>query len=435
MAPKTVNPVPNISIRSIGRVQRATRVPTVILLMWVVLFSSCGDATTERPEDHALILISIDGFRADFLDKYDTPNLDRLVSDGVVASDGMIPVFPTLTFPNHYTIATGLYPANNGIISNTMYDEPTDSWFRISDREAVGNSMWWEGEPIWVTAEKQGLTAATFFWVGSEAPVQDIQPTYWHQFDGSIPGDVRVDAVLEWLDKPDDKRPEFISLYFEDVDGAIHGNGVDSEEAEEAIARVDSYIGLLLDGLLKRGLQDKTDILVVSDHGMSDRSPERSIVLEDYVDMSNIEAINTSPVAMLNARDGNPAAVVQKLKGAHPELDVYLREDVPAELHFEGHHRIPEIIAIAGDGWTIFRDRAYFEENGQNVRGATHGYHPSLISMRALFLASGPSFESGMHIEPFENVHLYALMAHILDLDPAETDGSLSALEAILTEN
>lgn len=313
-----------------------------------------------------------------------------------------------------------------------MYDEPTDSWFRISDRDAVEDPMWWEGEPIWITAEEQGKTTAAFFWVGSEAPIHGRQPTYWTPFDSSIPGEVRVEQVLEWLKLSDNERPEFIALYFEDVDSVVHRHGIDSEETAEAVARVDSYLGLLLDGLERQGISDLTDIMVVSDHGMSDRKPERSIVLEDYIDLSNIEAINTSPVAMLNARDGDPTAVVKKLQGVHPELKVYLREDVPDNLHFTGHHRIPDIIAIAGDGWTIFRDRDYFEENGSYVRGATHGYHPELLSMRALFVASGPSFKSGRNIEPFENVHLYPLMAHILGLEPAETDGSLSTLQSTL---
>ena len=404
--------------------------PLVIL----ILISACTSTQKDSAlsSDHALILISLDGFRADFIDRYPTPNLDRLIERGVTAEQGMIPSFPTLTFPNHFSMVTGLYPSNHGIISNTMYDEPTDSWFRISDREAVENSMWWEGEPIWVTASEQGKTTATYFWVGSEAPIHGVQPTYWKRFDGSVPGEVRVEQVLEWLKFSGNERPEFIALYFEDVDSAVHRHGIDSEEAAEAVARVDSYLGLLLDGLARQGISDVTDIIVVSDHGMSDRKPERSIVLEDYIDLSNIEAINTSPVAMLNTRDGNPTAVVKQLQGVHPELKVYLREDVPDNLHFTGHHRIPEIIAIAGDGWTIFRDRAYFEKNRSNVRGATHGYHPDLLSMRALFVASGPSFKSGRQIEPFENVHLYPLMAHILGLDPADTDGSLSELQSTL---
>ncbi len=407
-----------------------TRLLLIFLVVPVVAACQSEEPADSQPE--ALLLISFDGFRADFLDRYSTPNLDRMIKNGVVADTGMIPAFPTLTFPNHYTIATGLYPANHGIISNTMYDEPTDSWFRISDREAVENTMWWEGEPIWVTAEKQGLTSATFYWVGSEAPVQGIQPTYWKRFDASVPGNERVDQVLEWLDLPSPERPAFVAFYFEDVDSVVHRNGLDSPETAAAVARVDAYLGRLMDGLKERGLLRTTNIIVVADHGMADRSADRAIVLGDYIDLGDVDVINTSPVAMMNAARGSAEDIVAALQGRHPALDVYLRENMPADLHFSGHYRIPEIIAIADEGWTIFRDRAWYEENKHRTKGATHGYRPELLSMRALFAAGGPSFKSGLRIDPFENVHIYPLMAHILKLDPADNDGDLSVLESVL---
>lgn len=428
--------------------------PIVLLpvLLSVLLLSSCESRQASRTSGGpgaaergtavpTLLLISFDGFRADFVDRYPTPDLDRLIESGVVAREGMIPVFPTLTFPNHYSIVTGLYPSHNGMISNTMYDEPTDSWFRIRDRDAVKNSMWWEGEPIWVTAEKSGRTTAAFFWVGSEAPIKGIQPTYWREFDGAIPGNDRVDQVLTWLDLPPSERPSFVAMYFEDVDGAAHASGVDSPETAAAVSRADAYLGRLIRGLEVRDLLGTTNIMVVGDHGMADRSSEKVIVLEDYIDIEHVDLINTSPVAMMNVRSRpadqtDPGAkageIVKKLQGAHPRLDAYLREEMPADLHFEGHDRIPEIIAIADEGWTIFRDNASYERNREKIGGAAHGYHPGLLSMRALFAASGPSFKSGLVIDPFENIHLYSIMAHVMDLQPAENDGKLSVLESIL---
>jgi len=329
-------------------------------------------------------------------------------------------------------MATGLYPQNHGIISNTMFDPRSGKWFRISDREAVEDPGWWEGEPIWVTAENQGMIAATFFFVGSETPVKGVQPTYWERFDASVPGNTRVDQVLAWLDLPIDERPEFIALYFGQVDGEGHANGPDAPEMAESVLEVDGYNGRLLDGLAERGIEDGVNVILVSDHGMSARSQSRVIALDDYMDMDEVDVINTSPVLMMNAKGNNASQIVEQLQGAHPELEVWMKRDVPERFHFRDHYRIPDIIGMVSEGWTIYRTREYMEENLSRLRGATHGYDPAALSMRALFVAHGPAFRENVKIEPFENIHLYALMAHILELDPAETDGSLDVLSPIL---
>jgi len=329
-------------------------------------------------------------------------------------------------------MATGLYPQNHGIISNTMFDPRSGKWFRISDRESVEDPGWWEGEPIWVTAENQGMIAATFFFVGSETPVKGVQPTYWERFDASVPGNTRVDQVLAWLDLPIDERPEFIALYFGQVDGEGHANGPDAPEMAESVLEVDGYIGRLLEGLAARGIEDGVNVILVSDHGMSARSQSRVIALDDYMDMDEVDVINTSPVLMMNAKGNNASQIVEQLQGAHPELEVWMKRDVPERFHFRDHYRIPDIIGMVSEGWTIYRTREYMEENLSRLGGATHGYDPAALSMRALFVAHGPAFRENVKIEPFENIHLYALMAHILELDPAETDGSLDVLSPIL---
>jgi len=391
--------------------------------------NSSGSASVS---ENTVILISIDGFWSDYMETIQPPNLIQLAANGVVASEGMISVFPTLTFPNHYSIATGLYPQNNGIISNTMYDQSIDAWFRISDREAVEASHWWEGEPIWVTAELQNVTSATFYFVGSEAPVNDTQPTYWRRFDASVPGEDRVDQVLAWLDLPADEKPGFISLYFGQVDGVGHANGPSAPETAKAVREVDGYIGRLLAGLEERGIEDLVDIVVVSDHGMSDRSQDRVIALDDYIDLDDVQVVTTSPVLMLNVPNGNSDAIVSSLQGAHADLQVWAKADVPERFHFGSHYRTPDVIGLVGDGWTMYRTREYMNENLHRLGGSTHGYDPAALSMRSLFIASGPSFKSGMKIDPFENIHVYEMLAKVLGLEPAENDGDPDVLSPIL---
>ncbi|TDI68794.1 MAG: alkaline phosphatase family protein [Bacteroidetes bacterium] len=410
------------------------------LVVALLLVASCRSQNSEPNKEpsqdpvseNTVILISIDGFRSDYVQKFEPPNISRLAHDGVTSEEGMIPIFPTLTFPLHYSMATGLYPQNHGIISNTMFDPRSGKWFRISDRESVEDPGWWEGEPIWVTAENQGMIAATFFFVGSETPVKGVQPTYWERFDASVPGNTRVDQVLAWLDLPIDERPEFIALYFGQVDGEGHANGPDAPEMAESVLEVDGYIGRLLEGLAARGIEDGVNVILVSDHGMSARSQSRVIALDDYMDMDEVDVINTSPVLMMNAKGNNASQIVEQLQGAHPELEVWMKRDVPERFHFRDHYRIPDIIGMVSEGWTIYRTREYMEENLSRLGGATHGYDPAALSMRALFVAHGPAFRENVKIEPFENIHLYALMAHILELDPAETDGSLDVLSPIL---
>lgn len=410
----------------------------ISLLALLLTLSSCAFQRDSKKsgaaENNTVILIGVDGFRPDYIQTIRPPNISRLAEMGVQAKEGMIPVFPTKTFPNFYSIATGLYPQNHGIIANTMYDPKTDSWFRISDRNAVEDPMWWEGEPIWVTAEKQGIVTATYFFVGSETAINGVHPTYWNPFDAGVPGADRVDKVLEWLDLPEDKRPGLIAFYFEHVDSVGHTFGTQSDQNEQTVLEVDAYIGQLLEGLEQRGISDEVNLIVVSDHGMSDRSRERVFALDDYLDLAEVQVIDTSPVLMMNAKHGNAEQIVARLKGAHPQLEVWLRDDVPEKYHFTDHYRIPEIIGQVGDGWTMYRTREYMIEHVSRLGGATHGFAPDALSMRSLFVAHGPAFKNGFQIPPFENIHLYALMAEILGIEPVHTDGSLEVLSPALRD-
>lgn len=404
-----------------------------LLPLLALLIAGCnGGNPFVSDVERTVILISIDGFRADYTDIHEAPNLRRLIAGGVHANEGMKPVYPSKTFPNHYSIVTGLYPARHGIVSNSMYDPELDDTFSISDREAVENPVWWEGEPIWTAVEKQGVRAATYFWVGSEAPFDGIRPSYWYTYDGSVPGEERVDQVLEWLDLPDGERPRFVSLYFDEVDGAGHWNGPESPETGAAVANVDRFIGRLLDGLEDRDIFDRVNVIVVSDHGMSQLSPDRVVALDDYVSMDDLRWQDSTPLIGLWPEEGKTQAVFDALNGAHPNMQVWLRDDVPERFHYAGNKRIPPIVGHLDDGWSLARTREWAEANPDRFTGGTHGYDNEVLSMRALFVAHGSAFKQGVTVEPFEAVELYNVMASILGIEPSPNDGTPGSLDAIL---
>ena len=410
-------------------------------VLTVLLLAACDanvDDAGAPPTDPAadssapLLLVSIDGLRHDYLDRYKAPTLTALAAEGTFIEQ-VEHSFPTKTFPNHYTIATGLHPANHGIISNTMYDEELGR-FSLGNREAVQDGRWWEGEPIWVTAEKQGLTSHALFWPGSEAAIDGVRPTEWFTYDNSIPGDERVDQILAWLDLPAEARPDFMTLYFSTVDSHGHRYGPEHANVGRALAEVDAHMQRLLDGLDARGLSDALNMLIVSDHGMSPTSQERVIILDDYIDLDDVFIVDYSPVAMINVRNGGttPEALVRALDAA-PNSSAYLRADVPAALNFRDHDRIPEVIMIADDTWSI-STRSFFEDDPARADGGAHGYDPRLESMLSLAIAHGPAFRAAHTIDKGYAVDFYEAMTAVLGLDPAPNDGSAARARQLLRD-
>ncbi len=390
-----------------------------------------SEEETEAADYEPLILISIDGVRHDYFDLYDAPYLEALMEESAFV-ERFVPVFPTKTFPNHYSLVTGLYPSNHGILSNNMYDDELGR-FTMSNDDAVTDGRWWDdGEPIWVTAEQQGQTAATYFWPGSEAEIDGTRPSYWTEYDGRIPGEDRVDQVLEWIDLPDAERPDFITLYFSKVDSRGHRYGPEHEEVGQALYEVDGYIERLFDGLDERGLHGSANVIITSDHGMSPISPDRTILLDEHFDTDDVHITDFTPVAMISPRDGvDPQPIIDTLDALAP-IDAYHRDDVPEELHFQGHHRIPEIIAIAEDTWSI-STTPYFENNRDRLEGGTHGYDPKLDNMQTILMAHGPAFDGQARLDSLNFVDLYPLMTEIMGLEPAPHDGSLEAAQPLLT--
>lgn len=373
--------------------------------------------------------MALDGFHPSYLDRAPSRHLRELARDGVRAR-WMIPVFPTLTFPNFYSMATGLYPEHHGIVSNTIKDTALGR-FTLRDTAAVRDPRWWGGEPIWATAVKQGIRAATYFWPGSEAPIGGVRPTYYQRYDSRVPNRERVRQVLDWLSLPPDQAPGLVTLYLLDVDDAGHEFGPNSPETDAAIARVDSAVGALMNGIRDRGLERRTNLVVVSDHGMAAIDSGQLIYLDDYIDTAMVDIIDLGAVVSLGSRAGDHAAVYRRLKGAHPHLQVYRKPEIPEQLHYRAHPRIQPIIGVADEGWMVTTRRQVASRSGRLPRGH-HGYPPAVPSMRALFLARGPAFAEGAVVEPFENIHLYSLIAHILGLSPAATDGALDSVKAVL---
>ncbi|HVZ17232.1 MAG TPA: ectonucleotide pyrophosphatase/phosphodiesterase [Terriglobales bacterium] len=406
---------------------RLTR--TLILILLVAVAASAADRITDLRS--TVLLVSIDGFRPDYLGD-NTPNLDSLADRGVRAK-WMIPSFPTKTFPNHYTIVTGLYPEHHGIVANNIWDDTMGLKFAVKDREQLKNSKWWGGEPIWVTAEKQGVVTAPLDWPGSEAAIEDKHPTYYREFDSKMSAEERVTQLLPYFDKPSPERPRFLTLYMDEVDEAGHDFGPGSSEVKEAVAKVDAALGKLLSGLRERGIEDQVNIIVVSDHGMAPTSRKKLVQLDDYVDLKTVMIADWGPPIALRALDGNNAGLLEKLKRI-PHAHAYASADLPARLHYSDSPRIMPVLLLPEEGWTI-NSRDWVEKHPKFEHGGQHGYDNQDKSMRATFIAAGPAFASHATLAPFANVHVYSLMAYLLNLHPVKTDGSINVFESVLVKS
>ncbi len=402
----------------------------------VCSLAGCREAPPLPAERAILILISIDGFRWDYLDTFNPPTLRRLAAEGVQA-DGLIPQFPSKTFPNHYTIVTGLTLAHHGIISNNIRDAAIPGEFSLANREVQADPRWWGGEPIWNTAEKQGRKAGAMFWPGSEVVIGGRQATYWTPFDNDMPNSERVKRVLGWLKLPERERPAFLTLYFSDVDSAGHGQGPDSAEVKDAVMRVDKEIGILVSGVKAAGLDDRVHYVIVSDHGMAALSPDRMIVLDGLIDVATADVVDWAPVLALTPKDGNIEKIYTALKDKHPALAVYKSGEIPAEYGLAGHPRLPAIFAIAKEGWYIAsqKDVARWGEPNRRAPGGAHGYDARAQSMQGLFIASGPRIRRGLTFKPFENIHVYEFMCAVLGLQPAKNDGDPAVTRDMLRPN
>jgi predicted AlkP superfamily pyrophosphatase or phosphodiesterase len=389
-----------------------------------------ADGPPAVPAAHGppLLLIGVDGFRWDYLDRPPAATLRALAARGARA-ERLVPVFPTKTYPNFYTLVTGLYPARHGVVSNVMIDPTDGARFSPDDSIAVADPRWWGGEPIWTRLVKRGRRAMAFFWPGSEAPVGGVHLTEYRRYDGRVPNSERVRQVLAWLGSAEPERPALVAMYLSDTDDAGHRYGPDAPETDQAIGRVDSTIASLLEGLDRRDLTRRLNIVVVSDHGMAAVDSAHAILLDAYIDLNQVSVLELGPTAALIPDPGREDQVYAALAGRHPRLRGYRAETFPPAWRFAAHPRIPPVLAVADEGW-------YVTTRSQLSRPPNpggHGYPPETLSMSGVLLAAGPDFRSGASVPAVSSVHVYSLLARVLGVDPAPNDGSLDSLRGLLT--
>ena len=378
-----------------------------------------------------LIFISIDAFRWDYLQKADVPTLKNLAAAGVHVTR-VIPSFPSKTFPNHYTLATGLYPENHGIVSNYFYDPALKKSFASPNPINNSENMWWGGEPIWITAERQGVRSACFFWVGSEAEIHGLRPSFHRPYKKALTSNERVDGLLTWLALPPEQRPKFATLYLDLVDTTGHKFGPDAPETYAALKEVDGALARLLAGLVKLDVRDTTNLVVVSDHGLTAIDAKRVIFLEDLMPIANLQVESYGPNGGVRPKVGTAEELVASIRAKQvPHLQVYLREETPERFHYRHNPRIPPVVLVADEGWNI-ETKLGWPNREPTYDRASHGYDPALPSMGALFIANGPAFKRGVEIPTVENIHVYNLLCAALDLKPAPNDGDLRLAKAAL---
>ncbi|MBK8611138.1 MAG: alkaline phosphatase family protein [Chitinophagaceae bacterium] len=375
-----------------------------------------------------VILISADGFRYDYAEKFSAQNLLRLSAGGVRA-ESMIPAFPSKTFPNHYSIATGLYPAHHGIVHNEFYDRKRKDTYKISKRSAVEDASWYGGTPIWVLAEKQEMVTASYHFVGTEAPIQHTYPTYWYKFDDQTGINYRIDKVIDWLQLPEAVRPHFISFYMSEVDHAGHRFGPDAPETDSAVQFVDRAIGRLTSKVQVLGLP--VNFIFLADHGMTAVDTVSGINITRLIDTNRFIVRGGSTSLNLYARQAKfIIPTYQLLKSQENGFKVYLKEDIPAKWHYskpdDKYNRIGDILI------TVNHPKV-FSKNNSRIWPGEHGFDPAIKDMHAVFYSWGPQIKEGISIAPFENIQVYPLICQLLGLQITEKiDGDPKTLKEIV---
>lgn len=428
MTASRAHPMP--SVESFGHKGRTMTFLRLFLVSVLLALAACATAPAPPAAPAPVIFVSIDGFRADYLDRGVTPNMSRLAAEGVRAQ-GMRPSFPSLTFPNHYTLVTGLRPDHHGIVNNVMTDpDHPGVVFTLGDRAVNTQPYWWnDAAPLWVSAEKQGVRAATMFWPGSEVEIRGVRPHDWVVFDQAMPSAARVDRVLSWLDRPIAERPRFITLYFDIVDTAGHMSGPDSPELNAAVREVDAAIGKLVDGLAARGLAG-ANIVVVADHGMAPISAERTVDLDAVIAPALVRYVwPPGPIAGVEPAAGQAEAALAPLLGRHGHAECWKRGEMPARLHFGTHRRAPPVVCLADTGWTMVSTGS---PRRYPIQGGAHGYDPDDPLMAALFIAHGPAFRAGATVPTFDNVNVYPMLARLIGVTPEANDGDAAVLAGAL---
>ena len=387
-----------------------------LILTITALLSACAK------NDQVTVIISLDGFRWDYTQWYDTPFLDRMAEEGVEAA--LIPSYPSKTFPNHYTLATGLYPDHHGIIGNKFINRATGKKFSLSNREVKHDAHYYGGEPIWLTAQRQGLRTAVFYWPGSDVAVQGKYPDKYFNYDQEprLTFGQRIDGILKQLRRPEAKRPQLIMAYFEQPDHNGHVYGPQAKQTRIAVMEIDKLISNLYERIQKLPISDNVNFIVVSDHGMTLTMPEKHIDARQYLKKEWYYDIEGDAPANVYAREGCADSICQALQGVD-HIRVWHRTEVPYYLHYGTNENVGDVVIDTELGWLFSDKKAEY--------GGTHGYDPSYNDMHALFRAVGPAFKH-ISLPHFPNVDVYPLLCHLLGIEPAPNDGSLNIVKRML---
>lgn len=379
-------------------------------------------------QDQYVVLVSMDGFRWDYSSKYSTPTLDSIAKNGVKAKS-LIPCFPSKTFPNHYSMATGLYPDNHGIVNNSFYAPEFNESFSLGNMKAKYDPKFYGGEPIWNTAEKQGVKTASFYWVGSEVAIGGMHPSIWKLYDASVSFRARVDSVAAWLNLPVKNRPKLILLYFQEPDGISHKTGPDSPETKAVVEELDGVIKYLCSKLNTLPIAKKINLILVSDHGMSATNPNKVVELSSVVKKEWVDQVQADNPAMnILAKPQYYDSVNMALKSLN-HIKTWNKSDVPARLHYGKNPRTLDFFIVPDSTWSVTWKK---RNRPDEFVGATHGYDPEFTEMHGIFYGIGPEFKKGVTVPSFENLNVYNIVARILGIKPAPNDGSPEVPDEVL---
>ncbi|SHN32560.1 Predicted pyrophosphatase or phosphodiesterase, AlkP superfamily [Cyclobacterium lianum] len=407
-----------------------------ICLLLLLLFSGFGLYAQEK--EQYLILISLDGYRYDYTERFKPENLSRFIEQGT-AAQAMIPSFPTKTFPNHYTIATGMLPENHGLVDNSFYEPEKDQVYSMGNRSIVEDGYWYGGTPIWVLAEQNGIKAASYFFVGSEAPIKGIRPSYYYSFDASVPNLTRISKVFEWLQLPEDERPRLITLYFSDMDDVGHRYGPENDEKlQESLDRLDHELGALFEGLKSFDLD--INIIIVSDHGMTNVPKENLLNLDNITEGLEARVVNNGALAHVYLEEpGETDKVCQQINGQKGPYRAVKVQDLTYYKSPEKYkNRKGNILVMPDLGFYLATTKGMVTYQNRSAMFQTevfgeHGYSPEFQDLHGIFYANGPAIKEGLRIPPFQNIHVYPLLCSILDLRaPDDIDGDFEVLEPVL---
>jgi predicted AlkP superfamily pyrophosphatase or phosphodiesterase len=404
----------------------------ILFILSIPIFAQ----NTDKNSPPYVVMVSFDGFRHDYVEKYDTKNIKEFIKQGA-AAEMMLPSFPSKTFPNHYTLVTGLYPGHHGLVDNTFYDKERDTFYSIRQRAKVEDPYYYGGLPLWQLVQQNGMKAASYFWVGSEAPIGGKFPDYYHKFDDSVPNVKRVEAVFDWLNLPAAERPHLITIYFSMVDTQGHEYGPNGEKTKEAVMQADSLVGMLVSGLEKINLP--VNVILVSDHGMYEmqNKPEYFIYQEDLLEGFSKEDFifvnNNTHANIFMKNKAKEDEIYNAIKAKESHFKIYKKADIPAKLHFNEHPRIGDLFLIAEPGYGFYsKENLAKRPETRNIWGV-HGFDPYITpEMGAIFYAKGPNILAGKTIPTFENIHVYPFVAAILGITPPKIDGDVKVLEGIL---